>query len=69
MFRDHDDDFAAYSELMPPEKASDLWNGGPRGYYVNQWRTWQVSDHVPLWVALKVDFSDHYLETIRKSVT
>ena len=68
VFRDHDDDFAAYSELMPPEKASDLWNGGPRGYYVNQWRTWQVSDHVPLWVALKVDFSDHYLETIRKSV-
>ncbi len=67
VFRDNDDDFTAYSELMPAEKASDLWNGGPRGYYVNQWRTGQISDHLPLWVALKVDFSDHYLETIRKS--
>lgn len=67
VFRDHDDDFSAYADLMPPDKANDLWNGGPRGYYASQWRSWQMSDHMPLWVALKVDFSDHYLETIRKS--
>jgi endonuclease/exonuclease/phosphatase family metal-dependent hydrolase len=67
VFRDNDEDFAAYEDLMPEDKANDLWNGGPRGYYANQWRTWQMSDHVPLWVELKVDFSDHYLEAIRRS--
>lgn len=66
VFRDNDDDFAAYAELMPEERANDLWNGGPRGYYAQQWRTWQISDHQLLWVELKVDFSDHYLDLIRK---
>lgn len=65
-FRDNDQDFAAYRELMPEEKASDLWNGGPRDYYAKQWRTWQMSDHMPLWAELRVDFSDHYLDNIRK---
>jgi hypothetical protein len=69
VFRDNDEDFAAYREIIPEDKANDLWNGGPHGYYVSQWRTWQMSDHLPLWVELKVDFSDHYLETIRKSAT
>lgn len=68
VFRDNDDDFAAYRDFMPPEKANDLWNGGPQGYYASQWRTWQMSDHLLLWAALKVDFSDHYLEAIRKTV-
>ncbi len=26
-----------------------------------RWRTYQVSDHFPLWVELSTDFSDHYL--------
>lgn len=66
VFRDNEDDFAAYRDLMPPEKADDLWNGGPQGYYAKQWRTWQISDHQLLWAALKVDFSDHFLDSIRK---
>ncbi len=66
VFRDNDEDFDAYQDLMPEDKANDLWNGGPRGYYAQQWRTWQISDHQPLWVELKLDFSDHYLESIRK---
>ena len=31
-------------------------------YYLNYWRTFQMSDHLPMWVELKVDFSDEYLE-------
>jgi endonuclease/exonuclease/phosphatase family metal-dependent hydrolase len=68
VFRDNDEDFAAYQEMMPESRANDLWNGGPRGYYAQQWRTWQISDHQPLWIELKVDFSDHYLDMIRKGV-
>lgn len=30
--------------------------------YYNQWRTFQMSDHLPLWVELEIDFSDRYLE-------
>jgi len=67
VFRDNEQDFAAYRDLMPEEKANDLWNGGPESYYANQWRTWQISDHTLLWAALKVDFSDHLLDSIRKT--
>ena len=31
-------------------------------YYKTTWRTFEMSDHLPLWVELKVDFSDRYLE-------
>jgi hypothetical protein len=33
------------------------------GGYRN-WRTWQMSDHLPLWVEIKMDFTDHYLESL-----
>ena len=35
-----------------------------RGYFEQQWRTWQVSDHFPLWVELKVDFTEAYLRQL-----
>lgn len=31
-------------------------------YYRTYWRTHQMSDHLPLWVELKIDFSKRYLE-------
>ncbi|WP_432460502.1 MULTISPECIES: endonuclease/exonuclease/phosphatase family protein [unclassified Agarivorans] len=30
--------------------------------YYQEWRTFQMSDHLPLWVELEIDFSDKYLE-------
>jgi endonuclease/exonuclease/phosphatase family metal-dependent hydrolase len=30
-------------------------------YYRNYWRTFQMSDHLPIWVEMKVNFSDEYL--------
>ena len=33
--------------------------------YYNQWRTFQISDHLLLWVELKIDFGTEYLEKIR----
>jgi exonuclease III len=29
--------------------------------YYREWRTFQMSDHLPLWVELKIDFSNEYL--------
>ena len=35
-------------------------------YYMSNWRTFEMSDHLPLWIELKVDFSNQYLERIQK---
>ncbi|MBN1781722.1 endonuclease/exonuclease/phosphatase family protein [bacterium] len=34
-------------------------------YYLNTWRTYQISDHLPLWVELDVDFSGPYLDYLK----
>lgn len=31
-------------------------------YYKTYWRTYQMSDHLPLWMELKINFSTEYLE-------
>ena len=36
-----------------------------RAYYANLWRTWQMSDHLPMWVQLKVDFTEDYLGSLK----
>ncbi|MCL2338076.1 MAG: endonuclease/exonuclease/phosphatase family protein [Firmicutes bacterium] len=38
-------------------------------YYITNWRTFQMSDHLPLWIELKIDFSDQYLARIKSKVT
>jgi endonuclease/exonuclease/phosphatase family metal-dependent hydrolase len=35
----------------------------PEEFY-EDWRTWQLSDHQPLWIRLKADDSNHYLELL-----
>jgi len=34
-------------------------------YYMNDFRTFEMSDHLPLWVELKIDFSNQYLEKLK----
>lgn len=36
-----------------------------QAYYTKDWRTWQMSDHYPLWVELCIDFSDRYLKRVQ----
>ena len=35
-----------------------------KDYYL-EWRTFQTSDHLPLWVEIKIDFSDQYLKKLK----
>ena len=35
-----------------------------KSYYLKQWRTWQMSDHYPLWIELDVNFTDEYLDRL-----
>jgi hypothetical protein len=50
-------------------------NGGDEGTYqehlkpkweFKDWRTYQMSDHLPMWVELRTDFGDEYLHYISK---
>ena len=59
-----DDDEAPYAPYMG-EGYENGKNGEPRknkSAYYKQWRTFQMSDHFPLWVELRIDFSDAYLQ-------
>ena len=39
----------------------------PEKLFTSSWRTFQMSDHLPLWVELKIDFSDQYLKKQKKA--
>lgn len=50
---------AAFDKLTGKNKSEEK-------YFNGKWRTFQMSDHLPLWVELKIDFSDQYLKTHTK---
>jgi hypothetical protein len=62
-----EEDHAAYASQMPAsyETKSD---GTPRTdaekqkYFKTYWRTYQMSDHLPMWVDLLIDYTDDYLD-------
>ena len=61
-----DADEAIYAPLMPkkdPEK-DPAWTAKDQAALYKKWRTWQMSDHHPLWIEIATDFSDDYLGTI-----
>ena len=68
VFRDSDIDI--YSGMMPaddPETDEEFKAKTVEARY-RKWRTWQMSDHVPLWIQIETDFSDDYLrEVVSKS--
>ncbi len=37
-------------------------------YYKDEWRTFQMSDHLPMWTELKINFSISYLKKIHEEV-
>lgn len=39
-------------------------NNETREARFKRWRTWQMSDHAPLWIEIATDFSDSYLQDI-----
>lgn len=56
-----DDEEAIYETLMKKPKDSP---NDPDEFYKNykSWRTHQMSDHLPLWVELKIDYANEYLK-------
>lgn len=60
VFRNEDQ--GIYEKYMP-RSYRNLDTERKKGtYYRSNWRTHQMSDHLPLWVELKIDYSDEYLQ-------
>jgi exonuclease III len=57
-------DIKKYTGQIASLTAARKTNASLRHYY-NEWRTFQASDHLPLWVEIKIDFSDQYLEQLK----
>jgi exonuclease III len=58
-----DGDAKLWKKEMAPVMKS---KGIPASRYANeyrQWRTFQISDHFPMWIELKMDFTEGYLAT------
>ena len=60
-----EDEAEAY---FPLGKANGKWPdtvAKRKTYYSKEWRTWQMSDHLPLFIELRIDFTEKYLKRIR----
>jgi len=68
-----DEDEALYAPHMPEAYETDK-DGNPRSdedkraYYRSHWRTHQMSDHLPMWVELRIDYSDEYLKYLQRKL-
>ena len=60
-------DYLSAMERSAPEKFKAA-KGDAKALlkFYKQWRTFQVSDHLPLWVELKTDFANAYLGSVRR---
>lgn len=71
VFRDTAADRKIYASNVPkkdPEKNPKYKAKNAEARY-KKWRTWQMSDHEPLWIEIDTDFSDHYLKEIGKEAS
>ena len=67
-------DWQVYYDLVKddPKRDREKWDkdrhgnptddAGKKRYFEKNWRTFQMSDHLPLWVALKINFTEKYLD-------
>jgi endonuclease/exonuclease/phosphatase family metal-dependent hydrolase len=69
VFRDEDEEtYATYmgEAYEKNSKGAPRDKKGKASYYKTYWRTHQMSDHLPMWVELRIDYSDEYLEHKRE---
>ena len=59
------DDIDVYRKYFPEKNVKDKTENDIHKYYLTSWRTFQMSDHLPLWAELRIDFSDEYLTSLR----
>jgi endonuclease/exonuclease/phosphatase family metal-dependent hydrolase len=65
VFRSTPEDREIYQETIDRTPNRRTWT--PEARYLN-WRTWQLSDHRPLWIEIETDYADRYLEQFAPGV-
>lgn len=67
VFKDTPEEKETYMEFMTEyERKKDgtaRSEKSKKNYYQTYWRTHQMSDHLPMWIDLKINFSDEYLKS------
>jgi endonuclease/exonuclease/phosphatase family metal-dependent hydrolase len=66
-----DEDMATYAAHVPaqdPEENEEFKAKTAEQRY-DKWRSWQMSDHAPLWIEIETDFADDYLRAIAEPKT
>ncbi|MEM9937094.1 MAG: endonuclease/exonuclease/phosphatase family protein [Bacteroidota bacterium] len=63
------EDELSYADLMPNTYHNKTEAEKKTRYYKTYWRTHQMSDHLPMWVELKIDFSKGYLQSFLNGET
>ena len=63
VYTEHDTD--VYRQYFPEKNVLGKTEAEIQKYYMSSWRTFQMSDHLPMWAELKIDFSNEYLDTLR----
>lgn len=56
-----DQEAPAYMKSMERSAGDSFKDAEDKPAFYRTWRTFQISDHFPLWLELKTDFSDAYL--------
>lgn len=66
VFRSTPEDKDLYKKYMPAKDPGpdDQYKADTPDKLYEKWRTWQMSDHSPLWIEIATDFSDSYLKDI-----
>lgn len=59
------DHYARYNEKKEGDKMVPRYKNWAKSY--KTWMTHQMSDHLPIWVELEIDYSDEYLEQFVKA--
>jgi hypothetical protein len=64
LFRE--EDLATYQKYFDEKNVTGKTDKQLLSYYLSKYRTFQMSDHLPLWVELQIDFSNQYLEELKE---
>ena len=59
-------DMDIYREFFDEKNTAGKTEAKIAEYYLQTWRTFQMSDHLPMWIELKIDFSNQCLEKLSK---
>jgi len=58
------EDFKTYFDASTIKNKWGATEEKRKTYFTKKWRTWQMSDHLPLWTELNIDFTEKYLKRI-----